>query len=72
MGWSSARSIRSRWPRTTSCVTCHGANLQGVSDLGPILIGVGEAAVYYQVSTGRMPAMRGEAQAPEKPPIFDE
>ncbi len=47
----------------TSCVTCHGANLQGVPDRGPSLIGVGEAAVYFQVSTGRMPAMRGEAQA---------
>ena len=56
----------------TSCVTCHGANLQGVPDRGPSLIGVGEAAVYFQVSTGRMPAMRGEAQAPAKPPQFDE
>jgi ubiquinol-cytochrome c reductase cytochrome c subunit len=56
----------------TSCVTCHGANLQGVPDRGPSLIGTGEAAVYFQVSTGRMPAMRGEAQAPRKDPIFDE
>ena len=56
----------------TSCVTCHGVNLQGVTDRGPSLVGVGEAAVYFQVSTGRMPAMRGEAQAPEKPPQFDE
>jgi ubiquinol-cytochrome c reductase cytochrome c subunit len=55
----------------TSCVTCHGINLQGVADRGPSLIGVGEAAVYFQVSTGRMPAMRGEAQAPQKPPQFD-
>jgi ubiquinol-cytochrome c reductase cytochrome c subunit len=56
----------------TSCVSCHGANLQGVPDHGPSLIGVGEAAVYFQVSTGRMPAMRGEAQAARKDPIFDE
>ena len=56
----------------TSCVSCHGANLQGVPDRGPSLIGTGEAAVYFQVSTGRMPAMRGEAQAPRKDPIFDE
>ncbi len=56
----------------TSCVTCHGINLQGVADRGPSLIGVGESAVYFQVSTGRMPAMRGEAQAPQKPPQFDE
>src|SRR4051812_36755194 len=56
----------------TSCVTCHGANLQGVPDRGPSLIGTGDAAVYFQVSSGRMPAMRGEAQAPRKPPIFDQ
>ena len=55
----------------TSCVTCHGANLQGVPDRGPSLIGVGEAAIYFQVSSGRMPAMRGEAQAARKDPIFD-
>lgn len=55
----------------TSCVTCHGANLQGVPDRGPSLVGVGEAAVYFQVSTGRMPLARGEAQAPRKDPIFD-
>lgn len=56
---------------TTSCISCHGANLQGVPDRGPSLIGTGEAAVYFQVSTGRMPAMRGEAQAPRKDPVFD-
>jgi ubiquinol-cytochrome c reductase cytochrome c subunit len=56
----------------TSCVSCHGANLQGISGRGPSLVGVGEAAVYFQVSTGRMPAMRGEAQAPRKDPIYDE
>jgi ubiquinol-cytochrome c reductase cytochrome c subunit len=55
----------------TSCVSCHGANLQGVNGRGPSLIGVGDAAVYFQVSTGRMPAARGEAQAPRKDPIFD-
>ncbi|OFJ50630.1 cytochrome bc1 complex diheme cytochrome c subunit [Mycolicibacterium grossiae] len=56
----------------TSCVSCHGANLQGVPDRGPSLIGTGEAAVYFQVATGRMPAMRGEAQAQRKAPAFDE
>ncbi|GAA1482850.1 cytochrome c [Gordonia sinesedis] len=54
----------------TSCITCHGANLQGVPDRGPSLIGVGDAAVYFQVSTGRMPAARGEAQAQRKPAKF--
>lgn len=56
----------------TSCVSCHGTNLQGVADRGPSLIGVGEAAVYFQVSTGRMPAMSLNAQVPEKSPNFDD
>ncbi|CAJ1582186.1 cytochrome c [[Mycobacterium] wendilense] len=56
----------------TSCITCHGANLQGVHDRGPSLIGVGEAAVWFQVSTGRMPAMSLNHQAPLKPVNFDE
>jgi ubiquinol-cytochrome c reductase cytochrome c subunit len=50
-----------------ACISCHGANLQGVTDRGPSLIGTGEAAVYFQVSTGRMPAVRQEAQILEKP-----
>ena len=54
----------------TSCVTCHGQNLEGVPDRGPSLLGVGDAAVYFQVSSGRMPAVRGEAQAARKPSKF--
>jgi ubiquinol-cytochrome c reductase cytochrome c subunit len=51
------------------CISCHGANLQGVTDRGPSLIGVGDAAAYFQVSTGRMPLARQEAQAARKPPL---
>jgi ubiquinol-cytochrome c reductase cytochrome c subunit len=57
---------------TRSCITCHGSNLQGVQDRGPSLIGVGAAAVYFQVHTGRMPLVRQEAQAAERPPVFSE
>jgi ubiquinol-cytochrome c reductase cytochrome c subunit len=53
-----------------SCVTCHGRNAQGVEGRGPSLIGVGAAAVEFQVGTGRMPAARQEAQAPDKPPLW--
>lgn len=53
-----------------ACISCHGANLQGVPDRGPSLIGTGQAAVYFQVSTGRMPAVRQEAQIAEKPVKF--
>lgn len=52
------------------CISCHGANLQGVPDRGPSLIGTGEAAAYFQVSTGRMPLARQEAQAERKPVQF--
>jgi ubiquinol-cytochrome c reductase cytochrome c subunit len=55
-----------------SCITCHGDNLEGVPNRGPSLIGVGEAAVYFQVHTGRMPLARQEADAPEKPPVFSD
>lgn len=55
-----------------ACVTCHGANLQGVKDRGPSLIGVGEGAVYFQVHSGRMPMLRNEAQAKRKPPRYNE
>jgi ubiquinol-cytochrome c reductase cytochrome c subunit len=53
-----------------TCISCHGQNLEGVQDRGPSLIGVGEASVYFQTSTGRMPAMGQSAQAPEKPPVL--
>ncbi|SSC21775.1 Cytochrome bc1 complex, cytochrome c subunit, partial [Klenkia terrae] len=56
---------------TRSCISCHGSNLQGVSDRGPSLIGVGEASVYFQVHTGRMPLVRQEADAARKPAVFD-
>jgi ubiquinol-cytochrome c reductase cytochrome c subunit len=55
-----------------SCITCHGENLQGVPQRGPSLIGVGEASVYFQVHTGRMPLVRQEAQAPDKRNIFSD
>jgi ubiquinol-cytochrome c reductase cytochrome c subunit len=55
-----------------SCITCHGENLEGVPNRGPSLIGVGEAAVYFQVHTGRMPLPRQEAQAPDKPSVFSD
>jgi len=54
------------------CITCHGRNLQGVEDNGPSLIGVGEASVYFQVATGRMPLKQQEAQAQRKTPVYDD
>ncbi|MDO4911850.1 MAG: cytochrome c [Corynebacterium sp.] len=55
-----------------ACITCHGANLQGIEGRGPSLIGVGEGAVYFQVHSGRMPMMRNEAQATRKAVRYNE
>jgi len=56
----------------TSCITCHGANLDGVTGRGPTLIGTGSADVYFQVSTGRMPAPVQGANELRKIPKFNE
>jgi ubiquinol-cytochrome c reductase cytochrome c subunit len=50
------------------CATCHGFAAQGQSGVAPSLIGVGSAAVDFQVSTGRMPAAELGAENPRKPP----
>ena len=55
-----------------TCITCHGANLEGVPNRGPSLIGAGEAAVYFQVHTGRMPLVRQGPQGVSKPPVLSE
>lgn len=52
-----------------NCATCHGMNLQGTT-AGPSLYGVGELAVHFQVSTGRMPLAATSPQAPQKPVQF--
>ncbi|MEP6599140.1 MAG: c-type cytochrome [Actinomycetota bacterium] len=54
----------------TSCITCHGANLQGVEGRGVPIAGAGSAAAYFQISTGRMPLARQGAQALRGTPKF--
>jgi ubiquinol-cytochrome c reductase cytochrome c subunit len=48
------------------CATCHGLYAQGTTD-APSLIGVGAAAVNFQVTTGRMPAAELGAENIQKP-----
>lgn len=52
------------------CASCHGIGGQGTPDEYPTLIGVGAAAVHFQVSTGRMPAVGPAVQVPQKPPTY--
>lgn len=53
-----------------SCASCHGQFAQGVPGVAPPLIGVGAAAVDFQVSTGRMPAKEPVAEQPRKVVTF--
>jgi len=59
-----------------SCASCHGLNGEGITtkkgnQYGPSLVGVGAAAVDFQVLTGRMPMAQAGAQAPRKRAVFD-
>jgi ubiquinol-cytochrome c reductase cytochrome c subunit len=59
------------------CSSCHGLNADGGYQpdgtvAGPSLIGVGAAAVEFQVATGRMPLANPGAQAIRKDPIYTE
>ncbi len=66
----SARALEGKRLYETSCISCHGSNAQGVQDRGPSLIGVGSAAVEFQVTTGRMPLPKQDAQAVRRPPVL--
>lgn len=58
------------------CASCHGKNGEGVvtkrgGNFGPALVGVGAAAVDFQVSTGRMPMAQAGDQAIRKAPEYN-
>ncbi|HNM96549.1 MAG TPA: cytochrome c, partial [Marmoricola sp.] len=59
------------------CSSCHGKNGEGVltkngGQYGPSLVGVGAAAVDFQVGSGRMPMANPGVQAPRKKVIYTE
>ncbi|MDB1089920.1 c-type cytochrome [Streptomyces sp. ACA25] len=53
------------------CSSCHGTGGQG-TEAGPSLVGVGAAAVDFQVATGRMPMQNPGPQAPNKPAVYND
>jgi ubiquinol-cytochrome c reductase cytochrome c subunit len=68
---SAAQIKKGRELFLVGCSFCHGDNGQGVktldgNQLGPPLVGVGAAAVDFQVGTGRMPAVQPGPQIPQK------
>jgi ubiquinol-cytochrome c reductase cytochrome c subunit len=67
---SAAEIARGQQIFDMTCATCHGEQAQGTA-VAPSLIGVGAAAVDFQVSTGRMPAKALDAEMPEAPRKLD-
>jgi ubiquinol-cytochrome c reductase cytochrome c subunit len=68
---SAAQVKQGRQLFLVGCSFCHGSSGQGVktldgNQLGPSLVGVGAAAVDFQVGTGRMPAVKPGPQIPQK------
>jgi ubiquinol-cytochrome c reductase cytochrome c subunit len=63
---SQAQIAKGREIFQLTCATCHGLEAQGTA-VAPSLIGVGSAAVDFQVSTGRMPAKSLGAENDSKP-----
>lgn len=57
--------------QSLSCASCHGLNGEG-GKRAPSLIGVGAAAVDFQMATGRMPLQAHGPEAPRKRPAADE
>ena len=60
------------------CASCHGQNGEGIptvredKEKGPSLVGVGAAAVDFQVGTGRMPMSQPGQQVPRKEVVFND
>lgn len=54
------------------CASCHGVQGEGVQGRAPSLIGVGSAAVDFQVSSGRMPLAQVGVQADRKPAVYSQ
>jgi ubiquinol-cytochrome c reductase cytochrome c subunit len=74
---SAAQVAKGRELFLVGCSFCHGQNGEGVrtldgNQIGPPLVGVGAAAVDFQVGTGRMPMAQPGAQAPRKEPTYSD
>jgi ubiquinol-cytochrome c reductase cytochrome c subunit len=75
-GPTSADVAKGRALFDVGCASCHGKNAEGIltkrdKNYGPSLIGVGAAAVHFQVSTGRMPMAQPGDQAIRKEPTYN-
>ena len=69
---SAAEADRPEALRDAAASPATARTSRACANRGPSLIGVGEAAVYFQVHTGRMPLVRQEADAPDKPAVFSD
>ena len=68
---------RGRELYVVGCSSCHGANGEGVTTSddkrrGPSLKNVGEAAAFYELSTGRMPLTNSDEQPERKRAAYNQ
>jgi ubiquinol-cytochrome c reductase cytochrome c subunit len=68
---NSALIAQGRMLFVEDCSSCHGLYAEGTPNEAPSLIGVGAAAVDFQVSTGRMPAAELGSENVRKPTHLD-
>lgn len=69
--WTAEQVSEGRKLFLANCASCHGTNGEG-SNVAPSVIGVGAAAVDFQVATGRMPGQASGPQLEKKPVQFTE
>src|SRR5664279_163512 len=69
-GFSQAQVTGGQKLFAANCATCHGLNAEG-GTFAPSLVGVGAAAVDFQVGTGRMPMQASGPQVEAKKPQFN-
>lgn len=62
--WGAGRDLYRR-----DCLWCHGAAGEG-TNLGPKLVGVGQASADFMLSTGRMPIAEPQVQPPRADPAY--
>lgn len=72
-----AQAAKGRELFLVGCAFCHGQNGEGLrtlngNQLGPTLVGVGAAAVDFQVGTGRMPMAQPGQQVPAKLGVYND
>jgi ubiquinol-cytochrome c reductase cytochrome c subunit len=70
-GAQAAQVQRGRALFVDGCSSCHGMDARGKQNIAPTLVGAGEAAADFYLSTGRMPLSNPTDQPTRAAPAYD-